>query len=216
MYSFDLTSEQRMLVDTVHRYAAQKLRPGFRAAEAAGSVPPDVVQTGWELGLLPGSIDAEYGGFGDYSALTSALYLEELGWGDVGMALHLLTPNLFALPIALFGTKEQKEQHLPRFCDEQFPKASAALVEPVYQFDPAALATTAAKEDNAYVIDGVKTLAPLAQEAEWFLVYAREGDLTQAFIVAADTPGLRIGDPVTMIRRGCSPSANRLRRACSV
>lgn len=199
MYSFDLTSEQRMLVDTVHRFAEQKLRPGFRDAEAARSVPPDVVQTGWELGLLPGSIDAEYGGFGDYSALTSALYLEELGWGDVGMALHLLTPNLFALPVALFGTKDQKERHLPRFCDETFPKATAALTEPVYQFDPAALATTATRDDDGYLIEGVKTLVPLAQEAEWFLVYAREGNLTQAFIVPAETPGITVGDPVGMM-----------------
>src|SRR5690606_19937571 len=163
------------------------------------SVPPDVVQTGWELGLLPGSIDAEYGGFGDYSALTSALYLEELGWGDVGMALHLLTPNLFALPVALFGTKDQKERHLPRFCDETFPKATAALTEPVYQFDPAALATTATRDDDGYLIEGVKTLVPLAQEAEWFLVYAREGNLTQAFIVPAETPGITVGDPVGMM-----------------
>lgn len=199
MYSFDLTSEQRMLVDTVHRFAAQKLRTGFRAAEAAHSVPPDVVQTGWELGLLPGSIDAAYGGFGDYSALTSALYLEELGWGDVGMALHLLTPNLFALPVALFGTKEQKEQYLPQFCEESFPKATAALIEPVYQFDPATLATTAVKEGDGYVIDGVKTMVPLAREAEWFLVYAGENNLTQAFIVAADTPGIHLDEPVTMM-----------------
>src|SRR5690606_16882053 len=166
MYSFDLTSEQRMLVDTVHRFAEQKLRPGFRDAEAARSVPPDVVQPGWALGLLPGSIDAEYGGLGDYSALPSALHLQEVGWGGAGLALHLLTPNLFALPVALFGTKDQKERHLPRFCDETFPKATAALTEPVYQFDPAALATTATRDDDGYLIEGVKTLVPLAQEAE--------------------------------------------------
>lgn len=199
MYSFDLTSEQKMLVDTVHRFAAQKLRTGFRDAEAARTVPPALVQMGWELGLLPGSIDAEYGGFGDYSALTSALYLEELGWGDVGMALHLLTPNLFALPIALFGSKEQKAQHLARFCEEEFPKATAALIEPVYQFDPATLATTATKDEDGYVIDGVKTLVPLAQDAEWFLVYACENDLTQAFIVPAETPGVQVDEPVGMM-----------------
>jgi alkylation response protein AidB-like acyl-CoA dehydrogenase len=199
MYSFDMTAEQKMLVETVHRFAEQKLRKGFRAAEAARAVPPELVQVGWELGLLSGSIDAEYGGFGEYSAVTSALYLEELGWGDVGTALHLLTPNLFALPVALFGTKEQKESYLPRFCNEEFPKATAALVEPVYQFDPAELATTAAKEGDEYVLNGVKTLVPLAQAAELLLVYAREGNLTQAFIVPGDAPGLHIDEPVTMM-----------------
>jgi alkylation response protein AidB-like acyl-CoA dehydrogenase len=199
MYSFSLTSEQKMLVDTVHRFAEEKLRADFREAEEMRSVAPELAQVGWELGLLPGSIDAEYGGFGEYSALTSALFLEELGWGDVGIALHLLTPNLFALPIALFGTADQKATYLPRFCDDQAPKATAALIEPVYQFDPAELNTTAVKDGDEFVIDGVKTLVPLARDAELFLVYAKEGNLTQAFIVPAGTPGIHIDEPASMM-----------------
>jgi len=199
MYSFDLTSEQKMLVETVHRFAEQKLRPRYRAVEEAKAVPDTLVQNGWELGLLPGSIDAQYGGFGEYSALTSALYLEELGWGDVGISLHLLTPNLFALPIALFGSKDQKEKYLSQFCDESFPKATAAITEPVLQFDPAELATTAEKVEGNYVINGKKTFVPLAKEAELFLVYARENGITQAFIVPADTPGIQVGDRVMMM-----------------
>ncbi len=97
MYSFDMTAEQKMLVETVHRFAEKNLRPSI-ARQKKPKPPQKVVQMGWELGLLPGSIEAEYGGFGEYSALTSALYLEELGWGDVGISLHLLTPNLFAMP----------------------------------------------------------------------------------------------------------------------
>ena len=115
MYSFDLTKEQKMLVDTVHRFAEKQIRPLFRQAEESRAIPPKLIQMGWELGLLPGSIDAEYGGFGEYSALTSALYLEELGWGDVGISLHLLTPNLVALPIAIFGSRDQKASYLGNF-----------------------------------------------------------------------------------------------------
>ena len=100
MYSFDLTSEQQMLVETVHRFAEEQLRATYRKADEEKKLGPGTIQTAWELGLLPGSIEAEYGGFGEYSALTSALYLEELGWGDVGVSLHLLTPSLFATPIA--------------------------------------------------------------------------------------------------------------------
>jgi alkylation response protein AidB-like acyl-CoA dehydrogenase len=199
MYSFDMTSEQKMLVDTVHRYAEKVLRPIYREAEESKCVPQNVVRTGWELGLLPASIDAEYGGFGEYSALTSALFLEELGWGDVGISLHLLSPNLFALPVSLFGTKEQQAAYLPQFCDEAFPKATAALIEPVYQFDPTELATTAEKEGSEYTINGVKTFVPLADEAELFLVYAQERNRTQAFIVPTNTPGLTIGERVAMM-----------------
>jgi alkylation response protein AidB-like acyl-CoA dehydrogenase len=199
MYAFEMTSEQQMLVETVHRFAEQKLRPAFRQAEEQKQISDRLVQTGWELGLLPGSIDAQYGGFGEYSALTSALYLEELGWGDVGISLHLLTPNLVGVPLALFGTKEQKERYLPRFAGEAFPKATAAIVEPVLQFDPADLATTAEREGDEYVLNGNKTFVPLAHRAELFLIYARENNLTQAFLAPHDTPGLTVGEPIKMM-----------------
>ncbi|MFN8446593.1 MAG: acyl-CoA dehydrogenase family protein [Caldilineaceae bacterium] len=199
MYSFDLTKEQKMLVDTVHRFAEKQMRPLFRQAEESRAIPSKLIQMGWELGLLPGSIDAEYGGFGEYSALTSALYLEELGWGDVGISLHLLTPNLVALPIALFGSRDQKASYLVNFCAEKFPKATAAIIEPVYHFDPAQLATTATKEEEEYVISGRKTYVPLAKAAELFLVYAQENGLTQAFLVPANLPGVKVGERVTLM-----------------
>jgi alkylation response protein AidB-like acyl-CoA dehydrogenase len=199
MYSFNMTAEQKMLVETVHRFAEQKLRPAFRQAEESKQVPAALVQTGWELGLLPGCLEAQYGGFGEYSALTSTLYLEELGWGDVGISLHLLSPNLAALPIALWGDKEQKARYLPLFCGEHFPRASAALIEPIYQFDPAELSTTAQRVGNEYVLDGVKTYVPLAQGAEWLLVYACENGISQGFLVPGNAPGLEIGQPVRMM-----------------
>lgn len=199
MYAFDMTSEQKMLVETVHRFAVEELRNVYREAEEAKAAPDDAVRTGWEIGLLPGSIDADYGGFGEYSALTSALYLEELGWGDVGVSLHLLTPSLFATPVALFGSKEQKETYLPRFCDETFPKATAAIVEPVYQFDPADLQTQAEKVSDGFVITGKKTFVPLAKDADLFLVYAQENGTTQAYIVPGDAPGVKVGERVKMM-----------------
>ena len=67
MYSFDMTSEQKMLVDTVHRFAEKNLRSVYRQAEESKFVPESLVQMGWEIGLLPGSIDAQYGGYGEYS-----------------------------------------------------------------------------------------------------------------------------------------------------
>lgn len=199
MYSFDMTSEQKMLVETVRRFAEKNMRAVYRQAEESKHVPANVVQMGWEIGLLPGSIDAQYGGYGEYSALTSALYLEELAWGDVGITLHLLTPNLFALPIAEFGSDKQKEEYLGAFCDEKFPRATAALVEPVVQFDPAELKTTAVKEGDSFVINGKKTYVPLAKEAELFLVYAEENGATQAYIVPGNMPGIKVGQRMKLM-----------------
>lgn len=199
MYSFDMTSEQKMLVDTVRRYAEKNLRAVHREAEESKHAPEKVVQIGWELGLLPGFIDAQYGGYGEYSALTSALYLEEMAWGDLGVTLHLLTPNLFAIPIAQFGSDKQKEQYLSLFCNDSFPRATAAMIEPVVQFDPADLQTTAVKEGDNFVINGKKTYVPLAKQAELFLVYAQESGTTQAYIVPADTQGVKVGKRIKLM-----------------
>lgn len=199
MYSFDMTDEQKMLVDTVHRYADNVLRSVHREAEEGKLEPTSAVRKGWEIGLLPASIDPAYGGFGEYSALTSALFLEELGWGDVGVSLALLSPNLFALPVALFGSEEQKEQYLPRFTEEEIPNATAALIEPVYQFDPAELSTSASRDGDGYVLHGAKTFVPQADSAEIFLVYANERNRSQAFIVPADSPGVAVGSRVQMM-----------------
>ena len=73
MYSFDMTAEQKMLVETVRRFAEKNLRTVYREAEESKHAPQNVVQMGWEIGLLPGAIDAQYGGYGEYSALTLSL-----------------------------------------------------------------------------------------------------------------------------------------------
>ena len=62
MFSFDMTDEQKMLVDTVHRFAEQQMRKVHREAEEARQTPADLIRKGWEIGLVPASIDAEYGG----------------------------------------------------------------------------------------------------------------------------------------------------------
>ncbi|NUQ37512.1 MAG: acyl-CoA dehydrogenase family protein [Caldilineales bacterium] len=193
MYSFDMTDEQRMLTDAVNRYATRTLRQVYRQAEAAGEVPDAAISAGWELGLLPASIPEALGGFGDYARLTGALYAEELGYGDMAAALHLLSPNLVAIPLLLGGTEAQQQQYLPLFCDAAFPKATAAFLEPALFFDPENLQTTARRAGDAYILDGRKTMVINAAEAEWLLVYANEEGQTQAFLLPAPTPGLHIG-----------------------
>ena len=97
MYSFDMTEEQRMLTDAVNKYASRNLRKSFREAEECRDIPSQVIDTGWNLGLLPASLPEAYGGFGDYSLLNGALYAEELGYGDVAITLDLLSPVRYGI-----------------------------------------------------------------------------------------------------------------------
>ena len=193
MLDFRLDEEQQMLTDAIARYANERVRKVFRDAEEDGEIPPDVVQAGWEIGMLPATIPEEYGGFGDYSAVTGAIATEAFAWGDLAITLNVMVPNLVAIPLMLAGTEEQKEQYLPLFAEEKAPAFTAALTEPVVQFSPYRLKTTAVLDGGEYVLNGTKTVVPLADQAELFLVYANENDQTQAFLVPANSDGLEVG-----------------------
>jgi alkylation response protein AidB-like acyl-CoA dehydrogenase len=198
MLDFRLDEEQQMLTEAISRYANERVRKVFRDAEEEGKIPPDVVQAGWEIGVLPTSIPEEYGGFGEYSAVTGALATEAFAWGDLAIALNVMVPNLVAVPLMLAGTPAQKAAYLPLFAAEDAPAFTAALTEPLVQFNPLKLKTTAVRDGDDYILNGTKTMVPLADQAEMILVYAAEKgpdaeEKTQAFLVPTDSEGLEIG-----------------------
>ncbi|WP_374686785.1 acyl-CoA dehydrogenase family protein [Promineifilum sp.] len=192
MLDFRPDEEQKMLTDTIARFARERVRQVYRDAEEEGEIPEGILRAGWEIGLLPTAIPEAYGGLGEYSVVTGVLALEELAWGDLAVTLNVMTPNLVAVPVMLCGTDAQKAQYLPPFCDEAAPPVTAALIEPVIQFNPYKLKTTAVRDGDSYVLNGAKTFVPLADVAEVILVYASEEGQTQAFLVPAGTPGLTV------------------------
>lgn len=193
MISFTPNDEQSLIIETVRRYATERLRPAAHDADERREAPAELLAKGWELGLLPNAIPEQYGGFGEeHSALTGVLAAEELAYGDLPMALHLLTPSLFALPLLHCGSDAQKETWLPRVIEGDFTPFSAALIEPRWNFDPYALETSAERQGDAYLLNGRKSYVPLAAGAEAILVYAREGERTQAFIVPRGAEGLQV------------------------
>lgn len=192
MLDFRPDEEQKMLTDTIARFARERVRKVYRDAEEEGEVPEQLARAGWEIGLLSTAIPEAYGGFGEYSVVTGALALEEFTWGDLAITFNVMTPNLVAIPVMLCGTEEQKAEYLPLFTTEVPPKFTAGLTEPVVQFNPYKLKTSAVREGDVYVLNGSKTVVPLADEAEVILVYAAEDGVTQAFLVPTDTEGLKI------------------------
>jgi acyl-CoA dehydrogenase len=193
MLEFELDEEQKMLTQTITRFASEQIRRVFRDAEEEGEIPAGVTQAGWDIGLLPTSIPESYGGFGEHSVVTGALAMEALAYGDLAISLNITAPGLVAVPVLLAGTEAQKERYLPKFCEERPPAMTAALTEPMVKYDPRNLATTAVADGGEYVLNGQKTMVPLADTAEIFLVYANENGQTQAFLVSQDATGLEVG-----------------------
>ncbi|HEX2907020.1 MAG TPA: acyl-CoA dehydrogenase family protein [Phototrophicaceae bacterium] len=194
MASFTPTDEQQLLVETMRRYAANDMRAVAHDADEASQPPLAVIQTGWEMGLVPSAIPEELGGLGELSAVTGALAAEELAFGDLALALHVLTPALVAYPLVLFGTAEQRETLLPAFLEEPFYPVTAALLEPGISFDPYELKTITSVSDGKACLNGVKATVPLADDSHRLLIYARnsESGNVDAYLVEKGTPGLEI------------------------
>lgn len=200
MINFELDDEQKLIRETVIGFAREEVRPHAREADEKGTVPASLVQRGWELGVVQSIIPEEYGGFGsEHSALTGAVVAEELAYGDLAIAMHLLAPRLLTVPLVEFGSSELKRGVLPTFCGDTFEAGTAAVMEPRFDFDFSAPATVLTRAGDDYVLSGTKCYVPLGSQAKHIVVLAglANGDGTMrphAVVVARDTPGLRIGD----------------------
>ena len=200
MISFGPTEEQEVARDAMCEFASSAIRPIARRCDEESRVPGEFLEQTWQLGLVATQIPEAFGGGGEArSPLTNALVLEELAFGDAGLALAAIAPALFAMPIVEFGTEAQQREYLPLFGGDAFHAASLALVEPGPCFDPMALRTHAERKGDSYVLSGAKCFVPLADRASQFLVLARNGgdgaDAVQGFIVPRDTAGLTISAP---------------------
>jgi len=196
MVDFDLTEEQRAFRDLAREFARREIAPVAAQYDESGEFPWEVVRRAHQAGLLNLEVPEEYGGAG-LGTLESALIAEELAAGCAGIATSLLGNGLALLPILIYGSDEQKARFLPSFCAE--PRLGAfCLTEPGAGSDFAAIATTARREGEEYVLDGVKTFITNGGVASLYIVIAttdrsRGARGLATFVVPAGLPGLSAG-----------------------
>jgi hypothetical protein len=210
---FDLTlSESQQLVrDTMVSFAKDSLRPVALHADEESHSDPALLQAAHELGLTQLAVPESLGGVGETrSVMTNVLVAEDLARGDMGLAFAALAPVAVVHALVDFGTAEQQGSYLPAFIGEQFYPAALALLEARPLFDPHHLATRASLSGGEYVISGEKSMVPLAEDAELFLVMADLAGKPQAFIVDRGAPGLSIEREPTMGLRAAQLGRLRL------
>jgi acyl-CoA dehydrogenase len=199
MADFTLDEDQKQIQDMMRKFAEKELRPIARDCDEKDALPADLLAKVWELGFCPNIIPEKFGGYDmSRSALNAAIMVEELAWGDAALAIGALSPLLMAVPLLEFGTEEQKEEWLPKFCGETFFPATAALMEPRITFEPTMLHTTVEMHKGSMVLNGSKCMVPLADGAEHILVYATTAKgagaaAVEAIMVDRNTPGLTVG-----------------------
>jgi len=188
---FEPTEEQQLIVETIRQFAANEIRPAARECDESGVLPDAVLGAAHELGLVANALDEAHGGGGERSALTAALIAEELAWGDLSIALAILSPSLLALPIQDCGSAEQKAKWLPAFAGDRFVPGALAAAEPDFASDAFAPSTRARSDADGWTLDGHKCLVPWIDGGDTVLVTASTDEGPRAFLVPRDAAGLR-------------------------
>ncbi|MBZ2188564.1 acyl-CoA dehydrogenase family protein [Alcanivorax sp. JB21] len=202
LFDLNITDEQQMIRDSVKGFAQEVLRPRGEEADAAQRTSDETLAAALELGLNFFAVPESLGGAAsERSPVTTMLVAEDLGWGDMGQAVAILSPMGVANALTQWGSADQQARYLPAFAGEAPPKAAIAVTEAQLMFDPMNLSTTAVRNGDNYVLNGTKAMVPLAAEAELFLVAAQTEDGPAVFIVEGGTEGLSAGeDPAMGVR----------------
>jgi alkylation response protein AidB-like acyl-CoA dehydrogenase len=191
---FDLTAteEQQMLRESVRDFALAKLRTAAEEADAQCATPPALLSQSNELGLATVGVPEELGGAVERrSAVTSVLMSEALAQGDMGIAVACLAPAAVSTVLSLWGDADQQARYLHEFVGENVPAAALAVIEPRALFNPFELQTRARRAGGGYVLSGVKSLVPRAQDSELFVVAAELEERGPAlFLVESKTSGI--------------------------
>ena len=167
-----LSSEQRLLQETVRSFVDDRILPVAVANDLEGKLDLDVIEGMAELGLLGIVIPEEYGGAG-LDFVSEALACEEIERGEAAFrTLVSVHVGLNSLTLLRYGTEEQRQRWLVSQARGE-KLACFGLTEPAAGSDVAAMRTTARREGDGYVLNGQKNWISYASVADHALVFAK-------------------------------------------
>ena len=188
-----LTQDQEMIREAVRAFAQEQLWPNAAKWDKEHHFPKDIHKGLAQLGAYGICVPEEFGGANlDY--LTLALVLEEIAAGDGGTSTAISVTNCPVNAILMrYGNAAQKKQWLTPLAQGQMLGAFC-LTEPHVGSDASGLRTTAVKDADGYVINGVKQFITSGKYGQVAIVIAmtdkgagKKG--MSAFIVPTDAPG---------------------------
>ncbi|MFZ4289379.1 acyl-CoA dehydrogenase family protein [Variovorax sp. HJSM1_2] len=191
-----LTQDQEMIRDAVRAFAQEQLWPHAPRWDKEHHFPVEAHQGLAALGAYGICVPEELGGAGlDYLSL--ALVLEEIAAGDGGTSTAISVTNCPVNAILLrYGNAQQKKQWLEPLAQGQM-LGGFCLTEPQAGSDASSLRTTAKREGDVYVINGVKQFITSGKNGQVVIVVAVTDKAAgkrgmSAFIVPTNTPGYTV------------------------
>ena len=191
-----LTQDQEMIRDAVRAFAQAELWPHAARWDKERHFPKEAHRGLAALGAYGICVPEEYGG-ADLDYLTLALVLEEIAAGDGGTSTAISVTNCPVNAILMkHGNAQQKKQWLTPLAQGRMLGAFC-LTEPQVGSDASALKTTAVRQGDDYVLNGVKQFITSGQNGDVAIVIAmtdkgagKKG--MSAFLVPTDAPGYAV------------------------
>ena len=167
-----LTDEERMVRDTAHNYAREKLLPRVGSAFEREEFDRDIMSEMGALGLLGATVPVEYGGAG-LGYVSYGLVAREVEAVDSGYRSAMsVQSSLVMHPINAYGTEAQKQKYLPKLATGEWV-GCFGLTEPDAGSDPGGMKTRAKKIDGGYSLSGSKMWITNSPIADVFVVWAK-------------------------------------------
>jgi alkylation response protein AidB-like acyl-CoA dehydrogenase len=193
--AFDLPDATRELREVALAFARDKLAPHAQDWDERRHLPVDTLREAAGLGMAGLYVREGSGGAG-LSRLDAAVVFEALATGCPTVSAFLSIHNMVAWMIDSFGSDAQRAAWLPGLLTMD-KIASYCLTEPGAGSDAAALTTRAARDNQGYVLNGVKQFISGAGVSDLYLTMVRTGGPgpsgISALLVPKDTPGLSFG-----------------------
>jgi len=190
---FNLSSEQKLLRDSIVKFARGELNHEVIERDRAHSFPRDLWRKCAAVGLLGLPVAEEYGGVGA-DPLSCAIALEALGYGcrDGGLVFSICAHVLAcAVPIWQHGSAAQKDRYLQGLCDGTLVGAHA-ITEPNSGSDTFAMRLRAERSNDGWRLNGSKT----------FISNGPVADVVVVFAVTDSDKGFHGGVTAFLIERG--------------
>ena len=192
----DLSEEEVLFRDTVRSFADEKVRPLVSKMDHEATMPRDLIDACFELGLMAIEIPEAFGGSAS-TFFMSVIVVEELARVDASVAVLVDVQNtLFNNALLRWGAEAQKAKYFPKLATKWV--GAYALSEAGSGSDAFALACKATDKGDHYELTGQKLWITNAADAELFIVIANADPSKgykgiTAFLVERSTPGFTVG-----------------------
>ncbi|OGA54025.1 MAG: hypothetical protein A3F74_08695 [Betaproteobacteria bacterium RIFCSPLOWO2_12_FULL_62_58] len=204
---FVMNDDQRAILETVARFVEEEVTP--RAAKLDANPDPaqsfswEIVEKAHEVGLRTMTLSEKWGGLGTDS-LTTAMVIEELGKGDIGVSVIFAQTLKIAQIMQKALSEKQQSRVLPKFAADPRGMLAIGITEPDNASNyflpyPTPFRTGARKTTGGWVINGMKHFISNGNRASHYLLFVqteREKPMAEGstcFLVERDRPGFTIG-----------------------